>query len=76
MKVGRGAVLKGANTVEVTDVTWTLDGDLVAISDDWTARCWRRGERGEEAEELRKAGDKEGKRWMCGWAEDEMTKSE
>lgn len=74
MKVGKGVVLTGAHEKEVTDVTWTQNGDLVAISDDFQARCWRNGfyEQGDgwdKAMEMREAGENEVVRWEGGWVD-------
>lgn len=69
MPVGYGAALVRGYEKEVTDVTWTDRGDMVAISDDYLARCWRAGEKGEEAESMREGGEDEGRRWGWGWAE-------
>lgn len=69
MPVGKGAALVRGYEKEVMDLTWTMDGDMVAISDDYLARCWRVGERGEEAENMRNGGEEEGRRWGWGWSE-------
>jgi len=62
-----GAALVRAHSKEVTAVCWTHDGDLVTLSDDYTARCWR--EDAENARRLRMNGESEGRRWKSGWAE-------
>jgi WD40 repeat protein len=69
LNVGRGVALVRGHDREVTDVTWTVGGDLVTISDNYTARCWRQGEKGEEAEDMRKGGEEGGRRWGWGWAD-------
>lgn len=74
--VGYGAALVRGYEKEVTDVTWTNGGDMVAISDDYLARCWRAGESGEEAESMRDGGEDEGRRWGWGWAELDQKESE
>jgi len=61
------ALIRGHNR-EVTGMSWTNNGDLVSISDDYTVRCWREGADG-KARDLRMGGEKEGRRWGCGWAE-------
>ncbi|GFN12612.1 WD40 repeat domain-containing protein [Aspergillus tubingensis] len=61
-----GTPLVGGHVKEVSAVSWTADGELVTVSDDYTARCWREGP---EARDLRTSGEAEGKRWRCGWAE-------
>lgn len=63
----RGTPLVRAHQKEVTGLTWTSDGELVTIGDDYTARCWR--EDREVARDLRTGGEAEGRRWGCGWAD-------
>ncbi|KAJ6144753.1 hypothetical protein N7470_008648 [Penicillium chermesinum] len=60
-----GTPLIEGHNKEVTDVSWTVDGDLISVSDDYSARCWREGP---EARELRTCGGVDGRRWQCGWA--------
>lgn len=62
-----GSALVGGHHKEVTSLTWTYDGGLVTVSDDYLARRWRENER--EARDLRVGGEGEGRRWGCGWAE-------
>lgn len=69
LKVGKGVGLVRGYEKEVTDVAWSVNGDLVAISDDYQARCWRNDDAGVAAEQLRDCGEDEGRRWACGWAE-------
>ncbi|KAK5738906.1 hypothetical protein LTR17_005632 [Elasticomyces elasticus] len=52
---------------EVTAVSWSHDGDLVTVGDDFTARCWR--EDAEGARGLRRGGEGGGRRWGSGWAD-------
>jgi WD40 repeat protein len=61
-----GTALVRGHQKEVTAVAWTSEGQLVTVSDDFQARCWREGE---GARELRTSGEGQGKRWMCGWAD-------
>ena len=61
-----GSALYRGHTKEVTSLTWSTNGELVTVSDDFTARCWREGP---EARDLRTGGEKEGRRWNSGWAE-------
>lgn len=61
-----GTPLVEGHDKEVTAVSWTADGELVSVSDDYSARCWREGP---EARDLRVGGEAEGRRWGCGWAE-------
>ncbi|WEW57435.1 hypothetical protein PRK78_002902 [Emydomyces testavorans] len=51
---------------EVSAVSWTNNGELVTVSDDLHARCWREGP---DARDLRVGGETEGRRWNCGWAD-------
>ena len=62
-----GTPLIRGHSKEVTSVAWSTGGSLCTISDDFTARCWR--EDATRARELRKGGETEGRRWMCGYAE-------
>lgn len=63
----QGTPLVRGHTSEVTSLTWTHDGELVTLSDDFLARCWR--EDGAKARDLRLGGEVEGRRWACGWAD-------
>ena len=69
LRVGNGIGLLRGHEKEVTDVAWSVNGDLVAISDDFQARCWRNDDGGVEAEQLREGGESDARRWACGWAE-------
>ncbi|KAJ5610976.1 hypothetical protein N7510_007695 [Penicillium lagena] len=60
-----GTSLVEGHQKEVTGASWTVDGELITVSDDYSARCWREGS---EARELRTSGEGEGRRWQCGWA--------
>ncbi|KAJ5800225.1 uncharacterized protein N7518_002293 [Penicillium psychrosexuale] len=61
-----GTPLIEGHQKEVTGLSWTPSGELISVSDDYDARCWREGP---EARELRNGGETEGKRHMCGWAD-------
>ncbi|CAG7958170.1 unnamed protein product [Penicillium salamii] len=61
-----GTALIEGHQKEVTGLSWTPEGELITVSDDYTARCWREGP---EARDLRTGGEAEGKRWQCGWAD-------
>ena len=61
----KGTALIRGHKREVTDMTWTPNGELVSVGDDLTARCWREGP---DAGDLRLGGETEGRRWACGWA--------
>jgi WD40 repeat protein len=67
----QGTPLIRGHNKEVTSLTWTYDGDLVTISDNFAARCWR--ENAEGARELRACGEGGGKRWKSGWADVELS---
>ncbi|KAJ5690551.1 hypothetical protein N7462_004943 [Penicillium macrosclerotiorum] len=60
-----GTPLVEGHQKEVTGVSWTVDGELISVSDDYSARCWREGP---EARELRSSSNVEGRGWQCGWA--------
>lgn len=62
----RGTPLIEGHQKEVSAVSWTNKGDLVTVSDDRHARCWREGS---DARQLRQGGESEGRRWQCGWAD-------
>ena len=59
------ALIRGHNR-EVTGLRWTSNGELITVGDDCVVRCWREGA---QARDLRTGGEKEGRRWGCGWAE-------
>ncbi|EEH47344.2 uncharacterized protein PADG_03442 [Paracoccidioides brasiliensis Pb18] len=61
-----GAALVEGHKKEVSGVSWTNVGELITVSDDLHARCWREGP---EARDLRVGGNMEGRRWQCGWAD-------
>jgi WD40 repeat protein len=61
-----GTALVEGHGREVTDVTWTHDGDLVTLGDDHTARLWREGEQGRN---MRTAKDGNAMRAGWGWAD-------
>ncbi|EZF35184.1 cell division cycle protein [Trichophyton mentagrophytes] len=61
-----GTALVEGHNKEVTAVSWAHGGELVTVSDDLHARCWREGP---AARKLRRDGDINGQRWQCGWAD-------
>jgi len=61
-----GTALIEGHRKEVSAVSWTVDGELITVSDDYNIRCWREGP---DARDLRTGGEAEGRRWHCGWAE-------
>ncbi|KAH8429573.1 WD40 repeat domain-containing protein [Aspergillus melleus] len=61
-----GTPLVEGHKKEVSAVSWTVDGELITVSDDYSARCWREGP---DARDLRVGGEADGRRWRCGWAE-------
>lgn len=62
----QGTALVNGHASEVTGLTWTAEGELITVGDDFRARCWREGPR---ARDLRLGGEAEGRRWGCGWAD-------
>lgn len=66
----QGSALIRGHSREVTGMSWTTEGDLVSVGDDYNVRCWREGA---DARDLRMGGEKEGRRWGCGWAEADQT---
>lgn len=52
---------------EATALTWTPAGDLVSVSDDHTAKCWRQKKDG-EAKDARTRGPNSLSTFNCGWA--------
>ncbi|KAI4232949.1 MAG: hypothetical protein L6R40_007229 [Gallowayella cf. fulva] len=62
-----GTALIRGHDREVTALDWAHGGELVTVSDDFQARCWR--EDGDKAKALRMCGEAEGRRWGCGWAD-------
>ena len=52
---------------EVGALTWTHDGDLITLGDDFQVRLWREG--GNHARNLRLSGEFGGERWKAGWAD-------
>jgi WD40 repeat protein len=62
-----GTALLRGHTKEVTSLSFTSEGNLVTISDDFTGRCWR--EERESAKHLRSVGESGGERWASGWAD-------
>lgn len=61
-----GTALVRAHNKEVTSLAWTTEGNLISVSDDFSARCWR--EDAQKARELRLGGEVGGGRWKSGWA--------
>lgn len=62
-----GTPLVKGHSKEVTAVTWSSEGNLITISDDFATRCWR--EDAEKARQIRQAKQGEAERWGCGWAD-------
>lgn len=61
-----GTALVRGHDREVGSLTWSHDGSLVTISDDYLVRRWHEGDK---ARDLRLGGEKEGRRWGHGWGE-------
>ncbi|KAH8908834.1 WD40 repeat-like protein [Coniochaeta sp. PMI_546] len=62
-----GTALVRGHDKEVGPLSWTRDGKLVTVGDDYAVRCW--GEDREGACDLRRGGEINGRRWACGWAD-------
>ena len=63
-----GTALARGHNKEVTSLCFSHQGgELVTVSDDFTARCWRQD--GVKAREMRGCGEGGGRRWGYGWAE-------
>ena len=65
--VRAGTPLVRGHDREVGAVTWTCEGKLVTVGDDFSIRCW--SEDRVKAADLRTGGETEGRRWGCGWAD-------
>ena len=61
-----GSALVRGHDKEVTGMSWTSEGELVTVGDDFQTRVWREGS---EAQDLRRGGENGGRRWGHGWAE-------
>ncbi|PSR78663.1 WD40-repeat-containing domain protein, partial [Coniella lustricola] len=64
-----GAPLVRGHGKEVGALTWSSEGSLVTVSDDYLIRCWREHDGGSQARDLRVRGEGEGRRWARGWAD-------
>ncbi|KAI1419795.1 WD40-repeat-containing domain protein [Xylaria sp. FL1777] len=62
-----GTPLVRGHEREVGSASWTNEGKLVTVGDDYLIRCW--SEDREQAADLRTGGETGGRRWACGWAE-------
>ncbi|KAK6954694.1 hypothetical protein Daesc_004662 [Daldinia eschscholtzii] len=65
--VRMGTPLVRGHESEVGALTWTSEGKLVTVGDDFLIRCWSEGR--DEAADLRTGGETGGRRWGCGWAD-------
>ena len=61
-----GTALIRGHDREIGSLSWTSEGDLVTIADDYLVRVWHQGE---GARDLRIGGESGGRRWQCGWAD-------
>lgn len=61
-----GTPLVRGHDREVGALTWTSEGELITVGDDFLVRCWREGD---DARDLRTGGEEGGRRWGSGWAE-------
>ncbi|KAI0201251.1 WD40-repeat-containing domain protein [Astrocystis sublimbata] len=62
-----GTPLVRGHEREVGSVTWTNEGKLITVGDDYLVRSW--SEDRAQAADLRTGGESGGRRWGCGWAE-------
>jgi WD40 repeat protein len=62
----KGTPLIRGHDREVGALTWTSEGELITVGDDFLVRCWREGAK---ARKLRTGGEEGGQRWSCGWAD-------
>lgn len=62
-----GTALVRGHDKEVGPLSWTCDGKLVTVGDDYDVRCWAEGR--ERAADLRRGGEVNGRRWASGWAD-------
>jgi len=62
-----GTPLVRGHDKEIGALTWTRDGRLVTLGDDYLVRRWSE-DRGRAAD-LRTGGEGQGRRWGCGWAD-------
>lgn len=62
-----GTALVRGHDKEVGPLSWTCDGKLVTVGDDYAVRCW--DEDRERAADLRTGGEGGGRRWASGWAD-------
>ncbi|KAI1485547.1 WD40-repeat-containing domain protein [Biscogniauxia mediterranea] len=65
--VRTGTALVRGHDREVGSVSWTNEGKLITVGDDYLIRCWSEGR--EDAADLRTGGETGGRRWGCGWAD-------
>ncbi|KAG5982831.1 hypothetical protein E4U55_001284 [Claviceps digitariae] len=63
-----GTPLIRGHSREVTNVSWSRDGDLITASDDYLVRRWSTRLR-DQAHHLRTVGEFGGERHMAGWAD-------
>ncbi|KAH8891358.1 WD40 repeat-like protein [Thozetella sp. PMI_491] len=64
--VQMGTPLIRGHDKEVGAVSWTHDGKLITVGDDYLVRCW--SEDRDKARDLRTGGEGGGRRWAAGWA--------
>jgi WD40 repeat protein len=62
------ALIRGHNK-EVNSLSWSSEGNLISIADDFLVRVWRDDADGYDAEDLRMGGEHSGRTWGCGWAD-------
>jgi len=62
-----GTQLVRGHNREVGALSWTNEGKLVTVGDDYLVRCW--AEDRSHATSLRTGGEGQGRRWASGWAD-------
>ncbi|WYZ38914.1 hypothetical protein EsH8_III_000828 [Colletotrichum jinshuiense] len=67
--IRNGTPLIRGHRREVTGLSWSNEGKLVTISDDYMVRHWQEDEGGRDAWNLRTGGEFGGMRHMAGWAD-------
>jgi WD40 repeat protein len=64
-----GTPLIRGHDKEAGSLSFTSEGNLISIADDFLIRVWRDGGDNDDARDLRMGGESEGRRWGCGWAD-------
>ncbi|OHE95924.1 WD domain-containing protein [Colletotrichum orchidophilum] len=67
--IRNGTPLVRGHRREVTGLSWSNEGKLVTISDDYMVRHWQESNDSRDAWDLRTGGEFGGKRHLAGWAD-------